>query len=160
MARIDEEVRLHLSVLDRLIDFEPDVKAEPPLSRSKSLRQLKQALRRDLEWLLNTRCTLALSEDLGSLADSLLSYGLPDFSTMSVRNAEDQNDLVRALETALRRFEPRLEDVVVTVAGTSPLERALRFRIEARLRIDPVPEPVAFDTTLVLGSGSFAVKGD
>ena len=55
MARIDEEIRINLSVLDRLVDFEPDVKTEPPASRSKALRQLKQALKRDLEWLLNTR---------------------------------------------------------------------------------------------------------
>ncbi len=40
------------------------------------------------------------------------------------------------------------------------LERAFRFKIEARLRIDPVPEPISFDTTLQLGSGNFAVKGD
>jgi type VI secretion system protein ImpF len=160
MARIDEEVRIHLSVLDRLVDFEPDVKAEPPASRSKNLRQLKQALKRDLEWLLNTRRTFSVPEELPDLADSLLSYGLPDFSTMSVRNTEDQNDLVHALETTLKRFEPRLEDVVISLAATSPLERALRFRIEGRLRVDPVPEPVTFDTTLLLGSGNFAVKGE
>ena len=40
------------------------------------------------------------------------------------------------------------------------LERAFRFRIEARLRIDPVPEPISFDTMLQIGSGNFAVKGD
>ena len=160
MARIDEEVRIHLSVLDRLVDFEPEVKSEPPASRSKSLRQLKQALKRDLEWLLNTRCTFFVPEEFPALADSLLSYGLPDFSTLSVRNTEDQHDLVRALETTLRRFEPRLEDVVISVVSSSPLERALRFRIEGRLKVDPVPEPVTFDTTLLLGSGNFAVKGE
>jgi type VI secretion system protein ImpF len=160
MARIDEEVRIQLSVLDRLVDFEPQVTSEAPASRSKSLRQLKQALKRDLEWLLNTRRTFSVPEELPDLAGSLLAYGLPDFSTMSVRNTEDQNDLVHALETTLKRFEPRLEDVVVSLAAASPLERALRFRIEGRLKVDPVPEPVTFDTTLLLGSGNFAVKGE
>jgi type VI secretion system protein ImpF len=160
MPRIDEEIRINLSVLDRLVDFEPEVSAESLPSRSKALRQVKQALRRDLEWLLNTRRVLEVPEELPLLADSLLAYGLPDFTNLSVKSAEDQHDLTRALETTLKRFEPRLEDVVVTVANASVLERAYRFRIEARLRIDPVPEPISFDTTLQLGSGNFAVKGD
>ncbi|MGZ5429530.1 MAG: type VI secretion system baseplate subunit TssE [Thermoanaerobaculia bacterium] len=160
MPRIDDEIRINLSVLDRLVDFEPEAKAEPPSSRSKALRQVKQALKRDLEWLLNTRRVLEVPPELPLLADSMLAYGLPDFSNVSVKNTGDRHDLTLALETAIRRFEPRLEDVVVSLANASVLERAFRFKIEARLRIDPVPEPISFDTTLQLGSGNFAVKGD
>jgi type VI secretion system protein ImpF len=160
MPRIDNEVRINLSVLDRLVDFEPEAKAEPPTSRSKALRQVKQALKRDLEWLLNTRRVLEVPEELPLLAESMLAYGLPDFTNFSVKSAGDQHDLTLALEATLKRFEPRLEDVVVSVANASVLERAFRFKIEARLKIDPVPEPISFDTTLQLGSGNFAVKGD
>jgi type VI secretion system protein ImpF len=160
MPRIDEEIRINLSVLDRLVDFEPEAKNEPPVSRSKALRQVKQALRRDLEWLLNTRLAFEVPDELPLLADSLLAYGLPDFSNVTVKDAADQSNLTLALETALRRFEPRLEDVVVSVANASALERAFRFKIEARLRINPVPEPISFDTTLQIGSGNFAVKGE
>jgi type VI secretion system protein ImpF len=160
MARIDEEIRINLSVLDRLVDFEPETTAEVPPSRSKALRQVKQALRRDLEWLLNTRRVLEVPEELPLLADSLLAYGLPDFTNLTVKSAGDQHDLTHAIEVTLKRFEPRLADIVVSVANASLLERAFRFRIEARLRIDPVPEPISFDTTLQLGSGNFAVKGD
>ena len=160
MPRIDEEIRINLSVLDRLVDFDPELKTEPPPSRSKALRQVKQALKRDLEWLLNTRRVLEVPDELPLLADSILAYGLPDFSNFSVKSAGDQHDLTLALEATLKRFEPRLEDVVVSVASTSVLERAFRFKIEARLRIDPVPEPISFDTTLQIGSGNFAVKGD
>jgi type VI secretion system protein ImpF len=77
-----------------------------------------------------------------------------------VKNKSDQHELTLALEAALRRFEPRLEDVVVSAANVPALERVFRFKIEARLRIDPVSEPISFDTTLQLGSGNFAVKGD
>jgi type VI secretion system protein ImpF len=160
MPRIDDEIRINLSVLDRLVDFEPEAKAEPPASRSKALRQVKQALKRDLEWLLNTRRVLEVPEELPLLAKSLLTYGLPDFSNSSVKNTQDQHELTLALEATLKRFEPRLEDIVVSVANASVLERAFRFKIEARLRIDPVPEPISFDTTLQIGSGNFAVKGD
>jgi type VI secretion system protein ImpF len=160
MPRIDDEIQINLSVLDRLVDFEPEAKAEPPASRSKALRQVKQALKRDLEWLFNTRRVLEVPDGLPLLANSLLAYGLPDFSNSTVKSPEDQHDLTLALEATLKRFEPRLEDIVVSVANASVLERAFRFKIEARLRIDPVPEPISFDTTLQIGSGNFAVKGD
>jgi predicted component of type VI protein secretion system len=37
-------------------------------------------------------------------------------------------------------------------------ERSIRFRIEAHLDVDPVPEPIVFDTVLKLGSSDFDVK--
>jgi len=58
MPTTEREGPVTLSVLDRLIDQEPERKLEPPLTRSQSLRELKAALRRDLEWLLNTRRTI------------------------------------------------------------------------------------------------------
>ncbi len=39
-------------------------------------------------------------------------------------------------------------------------DRAVRFRIDGRLKIDPAPEPVVFDTMLRIGSGEFKVKGE
>ncbi|MGH9901235.1 MAG: type VI secretion system baseplate subunit TssE, partial [Pyrinomonadaceae bacterium] len=85
MARIDHEVRITLSVLDRLIDYEPEISREAPSSRSKSLHQLKQSLRRDLELLLNTRHTRELPPGLKELNNSLAAYGLPDYSSANVK---------------------------------------------------------------------------
>ena len=48
---------MRLPLLDRLLDYEPEVKSEAPLTRSASLARLKVAVRRDLENLLNTRRT-------------------------------------------------------------------------------------------------------
>ncbi len=45
------------------------------------------------------------------------------------------------------------------LTGAEPLDRTLRFRIEALLRVEPAPEPVAFDSTLEPGAGGFAVRG-
>jgi type VI secretion system protein ImpF len=38
-------------------------------------------------------------------------------------------------------------------------DRTLRFRIDAVLRADPVPEPVVFDSTMEPSTGMFAVTG-
>ena len=50
MARSATEALVTQSVLDRLTAVE-----EWPATRSQSLRFYKEALKRDLEWLLNTR---------------------------------------------------------------------------------------------------------
>jgi hypothetical protein len=55
MARRETEETVTQSVLERLIDLDPKSKNDPPQTRPQSVRQLKAALRRDLEWLLNTR---------------------------------------------------------------------------------------------------------
>jgi len=159
MARIENEIRIKPSVLDRLIDYEPEISREPLKSRSKTLKELKQSVRRDLEWLLNTRChTEDLAEGLKELSESLFTYGLPDFSDLSDKHYGDHKVLRRAIERSIRNFEPRLQDVVVTAEPIDTLQRMVRFRIEARLKTDPVPEPVMFDTVLQLGNGQYQVQ--
>jgi type VI secretion system protein ImpF len=157
-SRFDNHERVTLSVLDRLLDYEPEVSYEPPASRSKSLRIFRQAVRRDLEWLLNTRqVAKGLPEGLKELNNSLAAYGLPDFSAAST-TGDDQALVREAIEECIRVFEPRLQDVVVTLEPPRETERALRFRIDALLVIDPAPEPVTFDTTLQLVSGEYKVN--
>jgi type VI secretion system protein ImpF len=159
MARTDNEVRITPSVLDRLLDYEPELSREPVSSRAKSLRQLKQAVKRDLEWLLNTRrYAEELSDELKEVNNSLAAYGLPDFTTVSVKNPGDQKLMRRALESAIRVFEPRLEDPVVTLEPIDGIQRVMRFRIDARLKMEPAPEPVTFDTVLQLGTGHIVVQ--
>jgi len=161
MSRFDNHIRITPSVLDRLIDYEPELSREPLASRSKSLRQLKDAVKRDLEQLLNTRQSGDwLPPDLKELNNSLAAYGLPDFTSFSVKSPSEQDRLRLALETALTTFEPRLEDINVTILQMGDLQRSLHFRIDARLRVEPAPEPVTFDAMLQLGSGEYLVKGE
>jgi type VI secretion system protein ImpF len=159
MPRTDNEVRVTLSVLDRLIDYEPEKSRESLMSRSKSLRHLKQCVRRDVEWLLNTRqANIYLPADLKEVNNSIAGYGLPDFSSSTIKNPADLNRLRRAIETALSVFEPRLEGVRLTISPVQQGERILHFRIDARLIVEPAPEPVSFDSVMRLGSGECVVK--
>ncbi len=61
-----------------------------------------------------------------------------------------RRDAFRAeVETTIRRFEPRLMSVRVSlIDGANKLEATLRLRIDGLLHADPAPEPVAFDTTI------------
>ncbi len=91
---------------------------------------------------------------------SLVGYGLPDICSMSVRSAADQRRLVRMLELSLTNFEPRLENIKITLLSDAGATRTLRFVIDGFLNIDPAPEHVSFDTVLELSSGEYQVKGD
>ena len=148
-------------MLDRLIDQERERKAEVPLSRTQSLRELKASLRRDLEWLLNSRRPpIPVPETFTECQKSLVVYGLPDLSSLTVQSANDQARLIRGMEEALSHFEPRLSGVKVSLTPIVAGSRILRFVIEAMLNIDPAPEHITFDTMLELSSGEYAVKGD
>lgn len=161
MATMDQETSLVPSILDRLLDDAPDVTHEPAASRFQNLRQLKQAVTRDLEALLNTR-----QEALGELPAafvevrrSLLTYGLPDFTAFSLLNPQDRQRIRRALEQAIAAFEPRLERVRVNLASPRQHEQTLRFHIEALLKVEPAPEPVTFDALLQLQTQQYVVRG-
>ncbi len=161
MSQFENDSRTTLSVLDRLVDLEPGNSSEVPVSGAESLRQLKESVRRDLEWLLNTRQrTPEISADFKELRRSLAAFGVRDFSTMSARNTADQDLICRALRDAIRIFEPRLRDVAVTAEKGREFEHTLHFRIQAYLDVDPAPEQVNFDTSLQLFSTEFKVRGE
>jgi type VI secretion system protein ImpF len=159
MPRAEDETGVRISILDRLIDYEPGLSREADPSRPKSLRLLRDSVRRDLEWLLNTRqAELALDPDLKELNESVAAFGLPDFSHLNAHKAEDQKEIRRQLEDTIRFFEPRLEGVVVNFQPAQSTDRLMHFRISARLRVDPEPEPITFDTVVQHGNGQFLVR--
>jgi len=154
-----KERPVSLSVLDRLIDQEPERKLELPLTRAQSLRELKAAVRRDLEWLLNTRRMIVpVPDSLKELQRSLFIYGLPDISSLYLHSSDAQEILLRSIKQAVNLFEPRLLNVKVVLEPTADEARIIRFGIEGLLRIDPAPEPVIFDTVLEPVSGQYQIR--
>ena len=161
MARIRADQPLIPSVLDRLLDDEPTATRELPKTRNQVLRELKKSLRRDLENLLNTRwrCT-SWAEDLEELERSLINYGLPDITGADLGSAQHREEFRQIVEKVIQRFEPRFKSVKVAMLGNSePLDRTLRFRIDALLYAEPAPEPVVFDSALEPATGNMEVSG-
>jgi type VI secretion system protein ImpF len=162
MARWEPEQTVTQSVLDRLIDRDPATSSENALTRAQSVRQLKVSLRRDLEWLLNSRRTPeAVSGEFQELEQSLYNFGLPDVTSLSWDSSRDRSRLGRMIEQVLHTFEPRLSGVrVVAVQAAAGAQHVMRFQIEGMLDMDPSPEHISFDTLLQLSSGEYQVKGD
>ncbi len=138
--------------------MEPKLSSEAPKSRSQSLQELKQSVRRDIEWLLNSRNTNAeIPEGLKEVRKSLAAYGLPDFTTMSSKDVDDRKELIDSVEDALKFFEPRIMKLKVILDETDIVNRGVRFKIQGVLRVEPTPEPVVFDTVLQTGIGEFEI---
>ncbi len=133
------KAKLQMSLLDRLAEGDD---GRPTLAR------IRQSVRRDLEWLLNARRSWLTLEGAGKeLATSVLGFGLPDFTIMELSTDEGRQWLCDEVKQAINRFEPRLTRVQVSMRDTgAPLDRQLRLRIDAVLLVDPVPEPVSFDS--------------
>ncbi len=161
MARNDVETRLVPSLLQRLLDDHPEISREPISDRFNDVRQMKAAVAKDLEELLNTRreALTELPAEFVESNKSLLVYGLPDFTSLNLLDPTDCSRIKRFLEAAIARFEPRLERVRVSMRHPTRNDRTLRFKIEAMLRIEPSREPVAFDTVLQLATQAYSVRG-
>jgi type VI secretion system protein ImpF len=161
MAKIRADQPLVPSILDRLIDFDPDVSREAPRSRNQVLRELKQSVRRDLENLLNTktRC-LPWPPHLEELRQSLVNYGIPDFTHAGMASSREREEFCRILQMVIRQHESRMKSVKVSLLeNDESLDRTLRFRINAMLQADPAPEPIVFDSSVQLATGDVEIKG-
>lgn len=154
MARTTTETLVTQSVLDRLTQVD-----DWPSTRTQSVRFFREALKRDLEWLLNTRKPpLPELDSWPAARDTVINFGLPDITSLGLASASDQRSLRLAIESCLRVFEPRLTDVHVTLESSDTADRRLRFHIEGNMRLDPAPEEISFDTVLELSSGEYKVK--
>ena len=150
MARIDKKKKLRPSILDRLLDDEPDKPTELDTGKHQRLKELRNSVRRDLEKLLNTRYrVVSPPAEFEQLENSLLNYGLPDLATVNIIDQEQKRSFTRKLESILRNYEPRFKSVSVAFQDNSDkTDRTLRFRINAVLYADPSPEAVVFDSVL------------
>lgn len=109
---------------------------------------VKQSIRKDIESLLNSKLHWCVwPEWYEELDNSLMAYGLPDFSSMPLSSQDGRENLCRIVERTIRRFEPRFVDVRVhTVDSEQPLDRVLKLRITAISVANGVQEEVVFDS--------------
>ena len=154
------DVRVQLSLLDRLLDDAPhENQHDPPLAPGQVHQLLQDAVRRDLEALLNARRPWrSLPPGYAVLRRSPLGYGLPDFAAGAF-NAADRREQLRAeVKTVVDTFEKRLTQVQVNLVNTGRAEATLRLQISAQLEAEPAPEPVGFETLVHATSSDVEVR--
>lgn len=160
MARVDKKKKLRPSILDRLLDDEPDNKNEVDPGQHQKLKQLRNSVRRDLENLMNARFrVMEPNEEFQELDNSLLNYGLPDLATINITDLDKRKEFTSKMEKILKGFEPRFKDVNVSyMENKDNIDRTLRFRIDATLYADPSPEVVVFDSILEPVTRSISIE--
>jgi type VI secretion system protein ImpF len=157
--------RLQPALLDRLTDNHRmgESAAGADEQRVMSKQQLRQAVLRDLSWLLNSVQPLgALAQRHPRLADSVLNFGLPPLSGQ-LASRVDVSVLERTIRDAILRFEPRiLADTLHVralefddVLGT---HNVVEFEIRGMLWAQPVPMELLLRTQLDLEVGQVEVK--
>lgn len=149
---------MQASLLDRLIDLEPDIAREPVQSRNISYNQAKGVVARDLENLLNTKCFAGdIPESCRQLGRSVYFYGVTDFTSRNPGSPAVRTELRQEIEKVILMFEPRLKSVTVRVDELDRKERRLRIKISAMLVMDNELEPVSFDTLFDTSRGEYSV---
>ena len=155
---MEKNLNTQASILDRLLDHDPRVASEPVPDRL-SVRQIKGAVIRDLENLLNTRRQILVpSPEYHEVHNSLYMYGLQDFTMKNPASPMVKQKLRQVIERTIARFEPRLKNVTVQIEAPGQNARDLRFRITAMLIMEPITEPVIFDTYFDVGRGEYKIQ--
>jgi type VI secretion system protein ImpF len=163
MANLQLNDRLQPALLDRLRDDHPENKREPVGARVMTVDQLREAVIRDLSWLLNTS-SLGTVEDIREfphVENSVLNYGLADLAGSTVSSV-DLGGLEKIMRKAILQFEPRLDRRATKVRARlteedSGMNRIL-FEIDAELWAEPLPLHLCLETSVDLESGEVLIE--
>jgi type VI secretion system protein ImpF len=156
--------RLQPALLDRLTDNQPMSHVEAEDSRVMNKSQIREAVLRDLSWLLNS--VQPLGKEVAALypraADSVLNYGLPAMSGQ-LASRIDVSVLERTIKQAILRFEPRvMEDSLQVKAldASSVLDthNVIEFEIHGFMWAQPVPLELLLRTQVDLEAGQVEVR--
>jgi type VI secretion system protein ImpF len=159
-----ERQRLYPALLDRLRDDAPaDQHAEAPEARFINKQQLREAVLRDLTWLMNSVQPGQLDgARYPCAAASVINFGLPPMSGGQASSLH-----VGALEAAIRQaiivFEPRiLPDTLQVKALESEAvldsHNVIQIEIRGFLWAQPLPLEILIRTQLDLETGQTVVR--
>ncbi|MFT5423229.1 MAG: type VI secretion system protein ImpF [Phycisphaerales bacterium] len=165
MPELTSSETLQPSLLDRLTDEEPGKQVESRENRVLSFNRLREAVIRDLTWLLNSNNleSTGMLEGYPHASESVINYGLRDMTGVT-ESSVDALDLERVIRECVRRFEPRLLPESVRVkaepnaAGHATSGNRLAFKIEGDLWARPLPEHLFLQTEVDLESGSIRIE--
>src|SRR5262249_10202668 len=163
MAELTQKERLQPSLLDRLTDDRPEERQEARHNDGLSPSRLRECVRRDLSWLLNTTNLAATEEELNDFPDvmqSVVNFGMPDLAGR-VASSIDMRVMERQLLRVIANFEPRLMKNTVKVKLVHNDQKmdvnAMTFDIEDELWAQPLPLRLFLRTEIDLENGGVKV---
>jgi type VI secretion system protein ImpF len=154
--------RLQPALLDRLTDTEPHKTTERPEAHYVDEARLKQALLRDLQWLLNT--TNASGDiDFDGLAAaelSVVNYGMPAL-TGQMLSELDWNTVQASIRRSILQFEPRILPKTLSItqiqsAHAMNQHNTLQFEIRCEFWSLPFSQELLLKARLDVETGQVA----
>ena len=125
-----------------------------------SVDDMKDAVARDLEALLNTRMVLpdGLLKGYPECANSIVSYGMSDFADLSLSSPADRAHICGCIESTIACHEPRLRNVKAALEMREGAVNRLDFSITALLVLSTAQESVNFDAVLQPSTLSYSIN--
>jgi type VI secretion system protein ImpF len=171
MAELSSRDRLQPSLLDRLIDHEPQQNKESMDARVLSRQQLRAAVLRDLSWLFN--CTrsepepaserqqeLAMWRGADHARRSVLNFGVPAFSGVTL-SSMDKRAIERAVAESIRNFEPRIDPKTLQVelkVNADEHHNMMQLVIRGQMWSQPVPLELLLAADMDMETGNTRVR--
>ncbi|MGX4640925.1 type VI secretion system baseplate subunit TssE [Massilia sp. SYSU DXS3249] len=125
-----------------------------------SLEDMKDAVARDLEALLNTRMVLpdGLLKAYPECSNSIVSYGMNDFADLSLSSPTDRATICSCIESTIACHEPRLRNVKAALEMREGAVNRLDFSITGLLVLNAAQESVNFDAVLQPSTLSYSIN--
>ncbi|GAC1409287.1 MAG: type VI secretion system baseplate subunit TssE [Burkholderiaceae bacterium] len=156
--------RLQPALLDRLTDYEPDLKHEARESRLITKRRLQEAVLRDLAWLFNTTQLGGRlnSGDFPYAQRSVINFGLPALSGETASTL-DMVALEQTIRQAILDYEPRINPgslKVEALASGDMLDQhnIVSMQIRGDLWAHPIPIELLLRTDVDLETGAVEIR--
>ncbi|MFV0360828.1 type VI secretion system baseplate subunit TssE [Tropicimonas sp.] len=155
--------RLQPSLLDRLTDDEPHRQSEGREARVIDIRRLREIVRRDLAWLLNTtNLDSQIDAELyPNVRRSVVNYGIDPVAgdSSTLRRA----DAIRAaIRRSVEMFEPRIRtgsvDVTMREDDSDRSVTSIFFDIRADMWAQPLPLELYLQSEVDLTTGHVSLE--
>jgi type VI secretion system protein ImpF len=163
--------RIQPCLFEKLIDFAPEQQKESRSERVLSVARYRDAVIRDLGWLLNSSGHLDKEglDEFPHVENSVFNFGKRDLAGI-VASSIKPTTLEEEIADAIRRYEPRIvpESLKVKCVATEGIRNdrkvkgysnynCLIFEITGELWAQPVSEEFYLKTTLDLETGAQAL---
>ena len=122
------------------------------------MRRFKESVRKNLEWVLNTR-RIPEAVESEQLKKSVYYFGLRDLTGISLASASSEAQLLKEIQNAVQLFEPRIEDLRIIKLRDASNRQQLTFQIEGRLVLQFMTELVSFRTVLDMTRQRCEIQG-
>ena len=154
-----ESQRYAPGLFDRLIDDHRTGQSSAVMP-TWSLDNLKDAVARDLESLLNTRAAMpeSLFAAYPEASRSVLTYGLIDFAGMCMTSDVDRKRICAAVLLTIERHESRLHSVTAALRVRSGHINRFNFVISGKLKAQAASDTVHFDAVLEPSTQQYSIR--